>query len=42
MNVFEMCSKFHHPYLNIKRDINVQKIKSDKKGFLLPISLHMD
>ena len=33
MNVFDMCSKFHHPYLNIERDINVQKIKVIKQVF---------
>ena len=27
MNVFDICSKVYHPYLNIKRDINVQKVK---------------
>ena len=32
-NVFDMCSKCHHPYLNIKRDINVQKIKVIKQVF---------
>ena len=30
VNVFDMCSIFHHSYLNIKRDINVQKVKVTK------------
>ena len=49
MNVLDMCPKCNHPYLNIKRDINVKKIKVIKQvfffyshGFTMKILISLD